>query len=188
MMARMRLLTPRVMAAAAALALLAGFRDTRSFTLEQMLAASDGGVVGTIEARSVQEVAVEDGTSMFFTTLRIVGTDLATGDPATVEVLFAGGFVDATRGTFNASAPPADWTRIGRGVLAFHDHIDDIAGGLAGSVLVGARAGLFTTFESRRGATIVQGRGRGHAVARNQKLIDLRQTVSEVLARSRSPR
>lgn len=178
----------RTVAALAAVALLGGARDLQTLTLADLLARSDGGVAGRIESRSVRAVDVGDGAPMYFTTIHVVGTDLATGKDARVDVVFAGGFVDETHGTFNASAPAAHETRVGRGVIAFHRRSNDIAGGFAGDVLVGARAGLFTTFDSRRGATIVQGRGRGHAIVKNVTLERLRATVSETLERSKRPR
>ena len=174
-------------AALAAPLLLASSLAAPPSTLSSMLARSDGGIVGRIESRSVQSVDAGDGAPIYFTTIRVTGTDLASGAPRNVDVIFAGGFVDATHGTFNAAAPAADETRVGRHVLAFHEHTENITGGLVGNLLTGARAGLFTTFESRKGATIVQGRGRGHAITRNVKLHDLRASTREILERQ-SPR
>ncbi len=178
----------RTVGALAALLLLGSFLASQSLTLVGMLAQSDGGIVGRIESRTVRSVDAGDGAPIYFTMIRITGTDLATGEPRSVDVVFAGGFIDKTHGTFNASAPAADETRVGRQVLAFHKHTENIAGGLAGNLLTGARAGLFTTFESRKGATIVQGRGRGHAVTRNVKLQDLRARAREIIERQSPPR
>ena len=128
MMGCMRVTWLRPTAALAALALLGGFRGLETYTLAEMLTEGDGGVVGRIESRSVRSVDVGDGAPMYFTTIRVVGTDLASGESREVDVIFAGGFVDEERGTFNAEAPAAGETRVGRHVVAFHRHIDDIAG------------------------------------------------------------
>lgn len=178
---------PTALAALAA-ALCVGARDVQSFTLRQMIDASDGGVVGRIGSRSVQEVDPGDGAPLYITTLRVAGTDLATGAAETIDVMFLGGVIDERRGSFNASMPAAHETRVGRGVVVFHDHADDIVGGLEGELLLGGRASLFTTFESRRGATIVQGRGRGYAVTKNVRLTDLQARVRELHSAKRDTR
>ncbi|MEM9379285.1 MAG: hypothetical protein AAGB93_04985 [Planctomycetota bacterium] len=178
----------RTALAALAAALCIGARDVRSFTLGQLVDASDGAVVGRIDRRSVEEVDAGDGSPIYFTTLRIEGTDLATGEAETIDVMYPGGFVDERRGAFNASMPAAHETRVGRGVVVFHDRRDDVVGGLRGELLLGGRASLFPTFESRRGATIVQGRGRGYAVSKNVRLTDLQARVRELRRAKRETR
>ena len=74
--------------------------------------------------------------------------------------------------------------RVGRRVLMFHRRVEDIAEGFSGEVLVDGGGGLFSWFESRRGETIVQGRGPGSAIARNVRLADLRGDVRGALGRS----
>ena len=134
---------------------------------------SEGVIVGEVMARSVRAFPAPDGGELFFTTLRVSGTDLATSSPVTIEVIFAGGFISETRGSHSSTAPPADRTRVGRRVVAFHRHVSDIAEGFAGEVLVDGGAGLFPWFESRKGGAIVQGR-RGAALPHNVRLADLR--------------
>lgn len=158
---------------------LLGARDVRSFNLQTMLTASEGAVAGRIESRSVREATAADGGLIYFTTLRVVGTDLASGESRSVDVVYVGGFLDAERGSFSSTAPPSHQTVVGREVVAFHHRSDDLGGGFGGEALVGGRSGLFTTFRSRKGASIVQGRGAGHAVERNLTLEDLRAQVLE---------
>lgn len=174
---------------------LAGPADVGPASLPAMLERSDGVIAGRIADRSVREIDAGDGAPLYLTTLAIIGTDLARtrgdaapGDAIRVDVSFAGGFLDETRGGFVASAPPRDHTRVGRDVVAFYRHEDDLVGGVSGNALVGAGSGLFTAFRSRRGAVIVQGRGRGTAIPRNIALNDLKERAIELETNDDRPR
>lgn len=156
-------------------AALAGPAEPGGGALGGLLSRSDGGILGTVVSHEVRAFEAPDGEEVFFTTVGVEGTDLATGAPETLEVTFSGGFIHATRGAHSSTAPPADEVRTGRRVLMFHRHVDHIAEGFSGDVLVDGREGLFPWFTSRRGETIVQGRGR--AITRNVRLLQLRDTV-----------
>jgi hypothetical protein len=153
---------------------------------QSLLSRCDGGVIGTVVHREVRAFQAPDGGELFFTTVRVRGTDLATGDEETVDVTFSGGFISERRGAHSSTAPPADATRVGRRVLMFHQHVEDIAEGFSGDVLVDGGRGLFSWFESRRGDKIVQGRGRGSAIHRNVRLTDLRSDLRDALPGGRA--
>lgn len=153
-------------------------------TSQGLLSRSDGGVLGVVVHREVRAFEAPGGGELFFTTARVRGTDLATGAEETVDVTFPGGFISESRGAHSSTAPPANATRVGRRVLMFHRRVEDIAEGFSGEVLVDGGGGLVSWFESRRGETIVQGRGPGSAIARNVRLADLRGDVRGALGRS----
>ena len=151
--------------------------DVERYTLSTLMDASEGATIGSIVSKTFEIVDVGDGAPLVFTRLEVRGTDLATGAPDHVEVLFPGGYADDENASFSPSAPARHETRLGRQVLVFHRHSDNMGGGLAGQVLVGSRAGLFTSFTAQDGRTIVQGRGRGYALALNTELKALRSRV-----------
>ena len=151
--------------------------------LRGLLDGSDGGVLGEVVAKEVRVFAAPDGGELFFTTVRVHGTDLATGAKETVLVTFPGGFISETRGAHSSTAPPADATRVGRRVLMFHRHVEDIAAGFSGDVLVSGSGGLFQWFTSRKGEVIVQGGGPGSGIERNLRVADLRADVRRRLER-----
>ena len=82
----------------------AGFSSTEfsstgpsaSDPLAGLAGRSEGVIVGEVMARSVRAFQAPDGGELFFTTLRVSGTDLATSSPVTIEVIFAGGFISET--------------------------------------------------------------------------------------------
>jgi len=170
--AAMRSLALRSAAALAAAALCLG--AAASDPLADLLRRSDGAVLGHVRQREVRAFPAPDGGELYFTVIRVEGTDLATGRVETIDVTFSGGFITETRGAHSSTAPPEDATRVGRRVLAFHRHVPDIAEGFAGEALVNGDGGLFGWFPSRKGETIVQGRGRGAAIERNVRLPELR--------------
>ena len=174
----------RFAAALALVGLLVAAAPSGVSTPQGLLSRSDGGVVGVVVHRKVRAFEAPGGGELFFTTARVRGTDLATGAEETVDVTFPGGFISESRGAYSSTAPPANATRVGRRVLMFHRRVEDIAEGLSGEVLVDGGRGLFSWFESRRGETIVQGRGPGSAIARNVRLADLRGDVRGALGRS----
>ena len=154
-----------------------------SLTADEADSIADGAVLGTIESVSVVEVDPGDGAPLSMTTLRVIGTRLASvGVPRGIaeesgtpgfesekvhEVTFIGGFVDPEHGSFNSTAPPAHQTQEGRRILYYYQTQDDIAGGVSGNVLLRGRAGLFTAFETRQKRVMVQGRGNAAAIPYN---------------------
>lgn len=154
--------------------------------LPTMVAKADGAVEGVITRRRVVRIDdVKDGPELYFTLITIEGRSLADGAPLTVEVVHAGGFVDARHGVFNSEAPAADDTRIGNRVVAFYKRSANVGGGLAGNALYAAHGGIYRTFQAAKGV-IVQGRGAGYAVNGNVELATLRARVTE-LARAARP-
>jgi hypothetical protein len=147
--------------------------------LAQMVSKSDNAVFGTITNKEVFRIDhPRDGVELYFTSLTIQGRSLRTGDPLTVDVAFAGGFVDDRHGVYNSKAPSADDTRIGNKVVVFYKWTDNMGGDLAANSIYAAHGGIYRTFETPKGATVVQGRGEGYAVAANVELTALGQQVA----------
>jgi hypothetical protein len=160
-----------------------GTAQIERLDLSQMVSKADNAVVGTITKKEVIRIDhAKDGPELYFTTLTIEGSSLRNGESLTVDVTFAGGFIDDQHGVFNSEAPSADDVKIGNKVVAFYKWLDNLGGGLAGNGLYAAHGGLFRTFDDSRKGTIVQGRGDGYAVPTNIKLAELNQQVA-VLAR-----
>ena len=142
-------------------------------TLEQMVAKADNAVFGTITRKQVIRIdSSKDGPDHYFTTLTLAGTSLKTGHDITVDVTFAGGFIDPENGVHNSEAPAADEVKVGNRVVAFYKWTDNMGAGLAANALYAAHGGLYRTFEARKG-TIVQGRGDGYAIPQNITLSEL---------------
>jgi hypothetical protein len=171
-------------------ALLAALAPVASASIERldlarMVGRADGAVEGTIVRRRVVRIDdPKDGPELYFTFLTIEGRSLVDGTPLTVDVVHAGGFVDARNGAFNSEAPAADDARIGNRVVAFYKHSANMGGGVAGNALYAAHGGLYRAFEGRKGV-IVQGRGDGYALDGNVELATLRAHVA-ALARDRA--
>lgn len=147
-------------------------------TLRQMVEKADKGIYGEIVGKRVD--AISDGIEEhYYTTLTISGTDLYEGTARTVSVAFRGGFVTEDRGVWNSEAPSEDDVAIGNRIVAFYKWSDDMGGGFAGNALYAAHGGLFRTFETRKGARIVQGRGTGYAVPANRTLQSLEADARE---------
>ena len=153
-------------------------------TLPQMVQRIDNAIYGEILAKRVEAVALPDGSGeMFFTTLTIKGNSVLNNAASTVEVSYPGGFLDEEHGVFNSEEPSADDVRIGNRVVAFYKWSPDMGGGFASNALYASHGGLFRTFVSRKGETIVQGRGPGYAVATNQVLSGLEKQAQELYAK-----
>jgi len=151
-------------------------------TLDQMVTATDDGVHGTIISRDVFRVDHPvDGPELYYTNMTIQGHSLKTGAETQVTVTFPGGWIDRENGVDNSEAPTANETRVGREIVAFHKWIDNMGGDVAGNALYASHGGLYTTFENRKGVTVIQGRGPGYAVERNVAVGVLRNQVAEIL-------
>lgn len=143
-------------------------------TLRQMIAKTDGGVVGEITGKQVFVVDLGPGYGeQSYTTLTVTGTNLVKGSEQTIEVSYPGGILPDGRGSYNSEAPKADAVRLGRKVLVFYKTVEDLGGGVPGHLLNASHGGLFTTFQDKKGRVIVQGRGDGYAVPKNILLTDL---------------
>ena len=148
--------------------------------LPALVAQADGSVVGTITARRVVRIDSEiDGPELYFTILTIAGRTLGGDTPLTVDVVYAGGFVDAKHGVWNSEAPSADDVALGNQVVVFYAHTENMGGGMSGNAIYAAHGGLYRTFDARRGA-IVQGRGAGYGVDVNVTLTELRARVAKL--------
>lgn len=155
---------------------------------EPVATAAQGAFVGRIAERTHAVVDPGDGTQLVLTGLTLRGTALASvvGDgppPADEELVvwFPGGVVSEDLGSFVADAPARHETREGRWIVALHrrsDALGTLEDGtrLAGQVLEGGRAGLFTAFVATGGDLIVQGRP-GTLVGRNVPVGALRSMI-----------
>ncbi len=138
--------------------------------LGQMVANTDGAVFGTIvDKETIRIDHPVDGPELYYTTLTIKGTDLASNKPTVVSVSFPGGFIDAENGVYNSEAPAKDVIAVGKKVVAFHLWSDNMGGDFASSALYGSHGGVYSTFENK-GEVIVQGRGAGYAITTNTHL------------------
>jgi len=142
--------------------------------LKQMVSKADDAVFGTITRSQVVRVdSPNNGPEHYFTTLTIAGRSLkGDGRDLTVDVTFAGGFIDAENGVHNSEAPAADDAKVGNRVVAFYKWTDNMGGGFAANALYAAHGGLYRTIEARKG-TVVLGRGDGYAVPQNITLSEL---------------
>ena len=168
-------------AAAVLVAAALGTAQIERLDLNQMVSKADNAVFGTITNKEVIRIDhPKDGPELYFTTLTVEGHSLRNNEPLTVDVTFAGGFIDNEHGVHNSEAPSADDVRVGNRVVAFYKWVDNMGGDLAGNALYAAHGGLFRTFEGRRG-TIVQGRGEGYAVSTNVELAALNQQIVTIV-------
>ncbi len=180
---------PRLISiAASALTLVLGsalcWASIEKLTLPQMVQRIDNAIYGEILSKQVTAVALPDGSGeVFFTTLTIKGTSILNGAQSTVEISYPGGFIDEENGVYNSEEPSADDVRLGNRVVAFYKWSADMGGGFASNALYASHGGLFRTFVSRKGQTIVQGRGTGYAVAANQLLTGLEKQAKDLYAK-----
>ncbi|MEZ6014582.1 MAG: hypothetical protein R3F49_05670 [Planctomycetota bacterium] len=151
-------------------------------TLQQMVEKTDGAVRGEIIGREVHRVAHPhpEAGPLYFTSLLVQGKSLVDGTAQTVTVSYPGGFIDGEQGVWNSEAPTDAETAVGKDVVVFYKWSADMGGGFASNALYASHGGLFTVFEARRGGSIVQGRGDGYAVAKNQRIADLASEVARI--------
>jgi hypothetical protein len=187
----MKILTALVLAAACLAQ--AAHASIERLDLAALVARADGSVVGTITDRRVVRIDSEvDGPELYFTVLTIAGHALggtgstpASEKPVTIEVVYAGGFVDAKHGVWNSEAPSADDVALGNRVVVFYAHTANMGGGMSGNAIYAAHGGLYRVFDARRGA-IVQGRSEGYGVDANVTLAELRTRVAKLEAERRA--
>ena len=175
-------------AATAALALLGaiGLAQIRSANLSEMLTELNANAVyGEITASKVIRVDDPiDGPELYFTTITVEGRSLGDATPITIDVTFAGGFINETEGVYNSEAPAAEAVKIGKRVVAFHKWQDNIGGGLAANALVCGHGGVFQTADGPKG-TVVLGRGQGFAIPQNLKVGELDSAVTKIRKQER---
>lgn len=149
--------------------------------LPGMVGMADNAVHGTITAREVIRIDhPTDGPELYFTALTVQGRSLITNQPTTVDVWFGGGFINDTEGVHNSEAPSADDQKIGNEVVVFYRWEPNMGGDHAGNGLICWHGGLFRTFQTRTGKTIVQGRGEGYAIDTNIELGDLETQIQKL--------
>ncbi|MFT4647800.1 MAG: hypothetical protein ACI87O_001319 [Planctomycetota bacterium] len=184
----MKRFTPKTLLMAAALVAAIGTYGEAQILrvdLGQMVTSTDGAVFGTITNKETIRIDHPiDGPELYYTTLTIKGTDLATNQPTTVNVSFPGGFIDEERGAFNSEAPAEDVISVGKEVVAFHKWSDNMGGDFASSALFASHGGVYSTFQSK-GNVIVQGRGDGYAIPTNTHLARLQGSIQEFQSETR---
>ena len=157
-----------------------GPAQIKAYTLDEMVAESDGAIFGQIIGQRVFRVDHDvDGPELYFTTLTIEGTTLGDRAASTVDVTFAGGFINEEEGVFNSEAPIADDIKIGNRIVAFYAWQDDMGGEVAGNSLMAAHGGLYRTVTGPT-RSVVLGRGDGYAVPFNIKVDDLDSAVRTI--------
>lgn len=145
--------------------------------LNKMVDQADNAVVGTITDKQFTTVADPGGGHLHFTTLTVAGRSLVDGSELTVEVSYMGADEE---GVYSAEAPTTDESKIGREVVVFYEWSDNMGGSFASNALYAAHGGLYTTFQGRKGDTIVQGRGDGYAVSKNVRLEKLDADITAI--------
>jgi hypothetical protein len=171
--------------ALAALALVAmtaaGTAQIERLTLDQMVAKTDESVLAEIVGRKVFRVDHPvDGPELYFTTLTLQGTSLRSGKAVTVDVTYAGGFIDEEHGVHNSEAPSADDVKLGNVVVAFYKWSDNLGGDVKGNALYAAHGGLFRTVAGPTGS-VVLGRGEGYAIDKNKSVANLESAVRSIV-------
>jgi hypothetical protein len=152
----------------------------KAYTLPEMVAEADGTVFGQIVAQRVFRVDDPiDGPELYFTTLTIEGRAVPSGSPVSIDVTYAGGFINEKEGVHNSEAPSADDVKIGNQVVAFYKWADDMGGGVSANALMAAHGGIFRTVAGLSDS-VVLGRGPGYAIERNVKLSDLDKAVRDI--------
>jgi hypothetical protein len=135
--------------------------------LKQMVAKSEGAVVGEIRDVYVTAHELPDAGLLLFTHLRIVGMDLYAGAPADVTVSFVGGEL-AGVAKYSSEQPTAAEARLGNRVVAFYKY-EETMGGIGGggmNALYAAHGGIFSVLSGPKGE-VVLGKGEGYAVETN---------------------
>ena len=154
-----------------------GPAQIKAYTLEEMVAEADDAVLGDIVAQRVFRVSSDvDGPQLYFTTLTIEGTTLGDQAAVTVDVTYAGGFINEDEGVFNSEAPIADDVKVGNRIVAFYKWQDNLGGEVPGNALMAAHGGLYRTVTGPT-RTVVLGRGDGYAVSFNTSVTDLGSAV-----------
>ena len=143
----------------------------KALTLPQMVDLADDAVAGQITQREVFRIDHPvDGPELYYTTLTVQGRSLVNGSEQSVEVIFPGGFIDATNGVFNSEAPEEHEVAVGKEVVVFHAFTKNMGGEVSGQALLGSHGGLFSVVTNAKNEKIVLGRGVGFPVSENVRL------------------
>jgi hypothetical protein len=157
----------------------------KEYSLREMVMTADGAVHGQIINSVVFRVDSEiDGPELYFTTLTIEGTELNGGRAVTLDVTFAGGFVDEENGVHNSEAPSDDDIKIGNVVVAFYKWSDNMGGDVAANALYASHGGLYRTVDGPTG-TVVLGRGEGYAIESNKSVEALATAIQSIVVEHR---
>jgi hypothetical protein len=158
----------------------AGTAQIERLSLRQMVSRTDNCVMGSIIGREVIRVDHPvDGPELYYTFLTIQGRSLLDNAPVTVDVAYAGGFIDKERGVYNSEAPSEDDTRVGNRIVAFYKWTDNMGGDVAANALYTAHGGLYRTYNFK-GRIIIQGRGQGYAIESNIERAQLTDRMTEI--------
>jgi len=149
-----------------------GVAKIKAYTLPEILTVADNVVYGEIVASNVYKTVDPEGHDDYFTTLTVVGKTLSDGTTASVDVTFAGGFLNDEEGVWNSEAPMADDVKVGNRIVAFYDWSDLISQ----NGLIAAHGGLYRTVTGGNGP-VVLGRGDGYAIRSNVSVQDLEDSV-----------
>ena len=164
------------------------FSQIKKLDLVEMVAETDDAVFGQITNSHVFRVDHPlDGPELYFTRLTIVGTTLSDGTVTTVDVTYAGGFIDEDNGVWNSEAPSADDVKLGNNVVAFYTWTNNMGGDVAGNALHAMHGGLYRTVSGPQN-TVVLGRGAGYAISTNTEILDLTQAVRRIRKNSKKGR
>jgi len=169
--------------AVAGLALCAaiGSAQIERLDLGQMVQRTDNAVRGKIVASEVIRIDhPTDGPELFYTHLKVEGVSLYTGKPTTTVVTFPGGFITPEEGVHNSEAPTADETAIGREVIVFSKHTENMGGDLAANALYASHGGIYQVVQAR-GKQVALGKGEGYAISANIAVSDLKSKISALL-------
>ena len=172
-----------IVLAAAGLALCAaiGSAQIEHLDLGQMVQRTDSAVRGKIVASEVIRIDhPTDGPELYFTHLTVEGTSLYTGEAATTVVTFPGGFITPEQGVHNSEAPTADETALGREVIVFSKHTQNMGGDLEANALYASHGGIYQVVEAR-GKEVALGKGEGYAISANIAVSDLKSKIGALL-------
>jgi len=147
--------------------------------LDQMVERTDNALDAEIVARSVFAVNHPTDGEMYFTKLTLAGRSMRDGRAMTVDVIYAGGFIDAENGVWNSEAPTDEDVRVGNKVVAFYRFVDNLGGGVAGNALYTSHGGIYRTQTGPMGR-VVMGRGDGYAIPYNTKIESLDSAVRTI--------
>lgn len=168
------------LAALVAAATAAANAQIERLTLDQMVQKTDNSVLAEITGKTVFRVDhPTDGPELYFTTLTLQGESLESGQPITVDVTYAGGFLDEENGVHNSEAPSDDDTQVGNVIVAFYAWSDNMGGDVAANSLYAAHGGLFRTVDGPTG-TVVLGKGEGYAIEANKSVESLETSIRSI--------
>ena len=149
-----------------------------ALTLPEMVQKTDTAVLGTItDVHTVRFVPLGENR-MIYTVVTIEGEDLYTGEKRTMEAAFLGGVHQGDAMLVTSMPAPSEY-RLGNEVLIFSGPVEGWGPDIE-RCIYSAMGGIFRTVDTHKGLVIL-GKGEGTAVARNQRLTDLRTGIASAL-------